>query len=325
MKRLVALAPLLLSASLLGACGDDGGASSAEPPPAPPPNQPPHVTSIDVPEWPPLGPGDVVRASCTDKEGQLNRATAIFASTRSTMMTGASAEAVFQTESLGEGMGTLRIVCCDMQNVCAERNVRNLVVDLSPPEIEPDRLIASPTGEDFDGEIAVWVRDSWVLGTVELSYNGKTLRHELPKAYPATIGQKSDITRVAFKAKELGEGTGDALVVAIDAAGNKTTRKLPLRVDGRAPVVSIVEPAPNAIVTGQALTIELAATDGDNPTPPTIDLYIGGALVGQVNGPSSRIVLDTSTLSRGITEIRAVARDDAGNQSPWAKVPVELR
>lgn len=324
MKRRVALFPLLLSASLLGACGEDGSGST-EPAPAPPPNQPPHVTSIDVPEWPPLGPGDVVRASCTDQEGQLNRATAIFASTRTTTMTGASAEAVFQTESLGEGMGTLRVRCCDMQNVCAERSVRNLVVDLSPPDIEPDRLIASPSGEDFDGEIAVWVRDSWVLGTVELSYNGKTLRHDLPKAYPATIGQKSDITRVAFRAKELGEGTGDAVVVAVDAAGNKTTQKLPIRIDGRAPAVSIVEPAPNAVVTGQSLTIELAATDGDNPTPPSIDLYIGGALVGQVNGPSSRIVVDTSTLSKGITEIRAVARDDAGNQSPWVKVPVELR
>lgn len=324
MKRIVGWAPFLFSALFLGACSDADDRRS-EPPPPPPPNEAPHVTAIDVPEWPPLGPGDVVRASCTDKEGQLTRATAIFADTRSTTMTGASSEAVFMTEMLGEGMGTLRIVCCDRQNVCAERNVRNLVVDLSPPDIEPDRLIASPTGEDFDGEIALWVRDSWVLGTVELSYNGKTLRHALPKAYPATIGQKSDITRVAFKARELGEGSGDALVVATDAAGNKTTRKLPIRIDGRAPLVSIVTPSPNTVVTGQALTIELAATDGDNPTPPSIDLYIGGALVGQVNGPSSRIIVDTTTLSKGPTEIRAVARDDAGNQSLWAKVSVELQ
>lgn len=313
-------AALALGGLLVAGCfsADDGPSAERPAPPVPPRLEP-----LTVPDWPPLGPRARVDARCSDDVG-VRRIAAHFGYSAVVVGQGTELAASFTGAELGEGQGLLRVVCCDVSEACAERRITGLLVDLTPPEIEAERLVASPLGDGFEGDVAVWVRDAWVLGSVELSFAGTTLRHELPKVYPSTLGTDWDVSRVTFPAKELPRGSGKAVVTARDAAGNATTRELDLRIDGAPPVVAIVSPAPDAVVSGSSFVVKLTASDADNPTPPRINLWIGGARVAELEGPRAEIAVDTATLSPGPTEVRAVARDDAGNESVAARVVVNV-
>ncbi|MBX3198197.1 MAG: hypothetical protein KF850_22530 [Labilithrix sp.] len=319
MSRAHLLAALALGGLLSAGCfsvDDD-----APPPPPSAPSRPPRLEPLRVPDWPPLGARSRIDTSCSDDVG-VRRIVAHFRFSALVSATGADASASFSGADLGEGQGLLRVVCCDVAEACAERQISNLLVDLTPPEIDAERLVASPLVDGGDGEIAVWIRDAWVLGSVELSFAGTTLLRELPKVYPSTVGTDWDVSRVTFPAKELPRGAGRAVVTARDAAGNTATKDLDLRIDGTRPAVSILAPASAAVVDGSSFVVRLAASDSDNPTPPRITLWVGGARVADLEGPLAEIAVDTATLSPGPTEVRAVARDDAGNESVAARVVV---
>ena len=285
---------------------------------------PPTLDPLDPPSWPPMGHASEIRARCRDDVG-LSSVAAIFKNSPVRSVTGIEASVPFTGRELGEGLGELRVRCCDTRSACAERRVTDFLVDLSPPVIEEERLVASPHGQDLDGDIALWVRDAWVLGSVELSFKGKTLRHEFPKAYPSTLGADWDVSRVTFPAKELPAGAGTAIVTARDGAGNIMTRELWVRIDATPPVVALLAPIAGTIASGGSFTIRAEASDGDNPTPPTIDFWVGGTRVAELAGPIAEIEVDTATLSPGPTEVRAIARDDAGNESVAAKVIVDVQ
>ncbi len=324
MKRSALLGTLLLGAALTTACGwnDDDEPPITTQPAIQPAPQPPHLDPLSVPEWPPMGPSARIGARCTD-ETDIRNVTAHFKWSRSRMAKNGQAIS-FSGDELGEGQGDLRIVCCDLGGACAERNVNNLIVDLTPPEIAPERLVASPLRDGFDGDVSLWVRDAWVLGSVELTFAGTTLRHELPKVYPSTVGTDWDISRVTFPAHDLPAGTGMARIVARDAAGNATVQEVELRIDATPPKVAILAPAQGTAVTGSSFTVKLQASDDDNPKPTKIALWVGGTRVADLDGPLAEIDVDTSTLPAGPTEVRAVSRDDAGNESIAAKVVVQV-
>lgn len=285
-------------------------------------NRAPTIEPLEVADWPPFGPRSTLSTYCSDDIG-LRDIRAEFESEPSISLSGRSGSASFAGSALGEGQGTLRIVCCDTGQRCAFREIERFLVDLSPPQIEPDRLAASPTGEGFDGDIAIWVRDAWVLGSVELSFRGKTLLHEFPKAYPSTVGKEWDVSRVTFPAGDLPVGNGKAVVIARDAAGNVSSRELDLRIDATPPVVS-VSTSSTSIASGSSFVVQMTSSDPDNPTPTQIDLWVGGARVAKLSGPHAELTVDASTLSPGPSEIRAIARDDAGNESAAAAVVVDI-
>lgn len=306
------------------------GCTTADPPPDPPPPgntarnpTPPSLAPLSVPDWPPFGPSSEIHVRCTD-DIALQRIGALFKYSRTRSVTGVEDSASFSGRELGEGHGELRIQCCDTGAACAERSITGFLVDLTPPEIEGERLVASPSSAGLEGDISIWVRDAWVLGSVELSFGGKTLRHELPHAYPSTLGIDWDVSRVTFPAKDLPPGAGNAIVTARDAAGNVTTRELAVRVDGTPPDVALLAPASGTVASGGSFLIRAQASDADNDTPPVIDLWVGGTRIAELTGPVAEIEVDTATLPPGATEVRAIARDDAGNESLAAKVMVEI-
>jgi len=284
---------------------------------------PPTLDPLNPPAWPPMGFTSEIRARCRDDVG-LSSVAAIFNNAPVRPVTGLEASVPFTGRELGEGLGELRVRCCDARGACAERRVTDFLVDLTPPEIDEERLVASPHGQDLDGDIALWVRDAWVLGSVELSFAGKTLRHEFPQAYPSTLGADWDVSRVTFPAKELPPGAGTAVVTARDGAGNVMTRELWVRIDATPPEVVLHAPVAGT-TSGGRFTIRAEATDGDNPTPPTIDLWVGGTRIAELAGPIAELEVDTATLSRGPTEVRVIARDDAGNESAAATVLVDVQ
>lgn len=303
-----------------------GCATTSEPPPPSPPAPaptptPPKFDAIDIPEWPPLAANGSIEVRLSDDE-RLSRLTATFKNVTRRSLDGRSGTVLLSGADLGEGMGTLTLVACDARDSCRERRVNDFLVDMTPPEAELERAAVSPRLGGIDGQVAVWVSDAWVLGAVDLTFAGKTLHHELPKAYPATIGRTWDVSRVAFAASELAEGDGDATVVVRDAAGNARTETFRLRIDGTAPTLAIAEPADGATVRG-SFSVRVEAED-EGPVPPVVELWVGGARVLEASTPLGVVSIDAAALPPGATEVRAVARDEAGNRSAIAHVTVQV-
>lgn len=322
MKRALLFTAFAIAATTAG-CSDDDDLRPQTTTVAPAAT-PPSLAPLNVPDYPPLSAGKSIEATCTAESGIL-AITAQFDNSVSRFGNGSRAQSVsFFGSELGEGMGSLRVRCCDNSRTCAEREVQNYIVDLSPPEIEAERLVASPARSGFEGEIAFWISDAWVLGSVEMTFGGKTLTHELPKAYPATVGKDWDVTRVTFPAKDLGTGTGSAVVIARDAAGNAVTKTFALRLDATPPTVSLASPASGAIVSGGKVSLTALADDSGNPNAPTIRVFAGGAPIAELPGPRVDIDIDTSTLPSGPNVLSAIAIDDAGNRSIAAEVTVEV-
>ncbi|NOU29585.1 MAG: hypothetical protein HOO96_16905 [Polyangiaceae bacterium] len=310
--------------SALVLVGVVGCSIESEPVKAQPVNAAPVLDLAPLPQWPPVGPSTGVTVTCDD-DVNVSRVEARFRSTTVRTTAGRHAQVLVSGAELGEGIGTFKAECCDDRGLCGNtRQINRLLVDLSAPEIAKDRLMASPTGEGLDGEISVWVADAWILGAVELTFQGKTLRKELPHVYPSTLGKEWDVSRIAFAAKDLPAGTGLATVVAYDAAGNRATMDMTIRVDATAPTVAIRAPTPDAVIAGDRIPVQVFAADADNPVPPTIEIAVGGVRVAELQGPTASLEIDTASLAKGPVEIRAIARDNVGNLSKPTVVTVNV-
>lgn len=326
MSALRSLCSSLALASMLAAsaCSSSNDFEGGPPPPTAPPPPPPVPPTFDaflIPNWPPLGPTGKVEVRLTDDEA-LSRITATFKDVTRRSLTGTTSLVSFTAGELGEGMGTLTLVACDQRSACRSRQVTDLLVDLTPPDIELERPVVSSLVDGIDGQVAVWVTDGWVLGSVELTFAGKVVRRDFPKAYPSTLGIDRDVSRVAFPAKDFPDGAGMAKIVARDAAGNERTQSVMLRVDGTRPIVALMEPQPGTQVSGP-LTVRVTATD-EGGVAPTIDLWVGGARVLTGVSASTPLVIDTKTLPPGPTEVRVVATDEAGNESIAAQAAIVI-
>jgi hypothetical protein len=328
---------MLAGALALGAAAC-AGKIEPEPEPEPePPNEAP-VMSIELPDYPPIGPEGRVAVHVTDDQ-ERTRVVATFRDRSFKSLSsppGQPGTVFFTGPELGEGMGTLSVSACDALGLCAGQAVRNLLVDLSPPEIEIERAVASPKRDDLEGQIALWIADAWVLGSVELAFGGVVLRHELPKAYPATLGSEWDVTRVTFPARALPEQSGTARVTARDAAGNEAVHELLMHIDGTPPVAAITEPAEGSTVSGR-FTVRFSASDpsaqvvsaegsrGTGSGIAGVEVWVGGARIVEMPGPDGEVLVDAAALPPGPTEIRVIARDAAGNASAPARVVVDLQ
>lgn len=319
--RYALLASVMAAAGCSSSNSDQSGWRATEPAPPPPPPVPPTIDELVLPTWPPLGPTGKVTVGLSDDEG-LSRITATFKDVTRRSVSGTKGTVSFTSTELGEGMGTLTLVACDARSACRSRQVSDLLVDLTPPDIDLERAVVSSLMDGIDGQVAVWVTDGWVLGSVDFTFAGKTVRHDFPKAYPSTLGTSPDVSRIAFPAKGFPSGSGSATIIARDAAGNEQTKSVTLRIDGTRPVVALAEPLPGAVVSGQ-LTVRVTATD-ESGIAPTVDIWVGGARVLTGVPASTPLVVDTSTLPPGSTEVRAVATDEAGNESVAARAMIEI-
>lgn len=299
-----------------GSSGASGTNGNARPTPTPP-----TFDAVEIPSWPPLAKDGTIKVQLSDDEA-LSRLTATFKHVTRKTFTGASGSISLSGNDLGEGMGTLSLVACDTRDFCRERRVEDFLVDMTPPEAELESPTISPKLSGIEGQVALWVSDAWVLGSVDFTFEGKTLHHDFPKAYPDTVGKEWDVSRVTFDAKSLPEKEGDATVVVRDAAGNARTHTFHIRIDGTAPSVEITQPANGANVTG-SFDVSLTATD-EGPTPPNVELWVGGVRILDAAAPLGSITVDTSTLPAGPVEVKAIARDAAGNRSTLSAVTVNV-
>jgi hypothetical protein len=281
----------------------------------------PHITSIEVADWPPLGPKGSVTATVSD-DTSLSRVEASFKNHPTKHVGGTAQTVAFTGAELGEGFGTLRLTVHDSQGAWAKREVDKLLVDLTPPQVQIGKRTLRPGTAGPDGELELWVGDAWVLGKVELSFRGQQLRFELPHVYPATLGKAWDVSRVAFEASSLPVGSGTAVLVVTDAAGNSTTQSFTLTIDATPPSVSIPSPTPESSVTG-AFEVRVSASDpGGGPV--SIEVSVGGSEVATVAGPAATVWVQAEDFASGDLDVAAVAIDEAGNRSEPARVGVQV-
>lgn len=276
---------------------------------------PPSVDRIEVPDWPPLGPNGKVRATVSDKQGNLVNVSARFRTTVRRSANGFQTTATFTGMELGDGMGTLTIVAESRNGGRAEREVSRFLVDLEPPELEPVRLGASPLLQGEAGELVFIVRDAWVLGRVEMTVAGQRFVREFPAGYPGTLGTSWDQSRVSFPVKGLPEGPRTASLLLVDAAGNSAGFEVPVTIDGTRPAARVLSPAEGSEVEGSFL-VRVSGTDGGSIDPVQLLVSVGGTPVATLPGPTAELTLDSSTFSPGPTDITVVAVDRVGNQSP---------
>lgn len=332
MIRTFALA-LLRTALVVGAAGTLSGCwmlfpesddDTEFPEPAPPPGggmgRSPTITSIDVPDFPPLSARSEITVECEDSVGLVSLQ-AMFRDPSRVPLSGIQRSVKLRASELGEGYGLLQLRLQNSRGGTAERAVENLLIDMTPPEVELERAAISPTLEG--SQLALSVQDEWVLGFVEVSFRGTTVRHDFPRAYPSSLGSTWDSSRVTFPAASFAEGAGTAMVLVGDAAGNQAMREISLLVDGTAPVVTLTAPTAGQVVAG-TLDIDLTARDPNNPTPVDVDVFVNGSLVGSVLGPNGSLSLDTLGMPRGDAQIEAIAYDAAGNASNPVEVQVRL-
>jgi hypothetical protein len=321
MSRLAPLAALLLVLAT-GLCACDGDASEPSPDESSTPrangrtSSPPPTVTVELPSFPPLGPRAKIAARLTGSSDVVTLdATFRRRTTNTVTLRSGVGGMTFGAQDLGEGRGTLVLEACDLlRSSCSGTSVENLIVDLTPPELEVERRVASPSASGPAGEVSVWVADDWVLGRVSFTFGGKTFERTFPATWPNTLGQAWDVSRVGFAAKDLPEGTGDATFDVEDAAGNRLERTFTIRVDGTPPAAAMSAPAAGTRVSrGAPLAVRASASDPNDGAAPVLEVWIGGARIAELPGPTIDLDVDTRTLPEGPLEVRVVPRDEAGN------------
>jgi hypothetical protein len=280
---------------------------------------PPHINEIEIADWPPIGPSGSISVTATDDRG-LQKLHAEFLNKVDKKLTGTEQTATLLGTELGEGLGTLHLQVYDINGAWAERAVEKLLVDLTPPKIQVSDMVLAKNGDVT--ELELYVGDAWVLGWVELSFQGTVLRHEFPHLFPATLGVSWDWSRVTFPIASLEAGSSKAQLVASDAAGNKTMVSFELTIDGTAPATTISQPSNGETVSG-AFAVKVAATDME-PGQLWIEVTAGGGSPTTLQGPSAEVFLQSEDFASGLLDIVAVAYDEAGNRGAPVSVQVTI-
>lgn len=280
---------------------------------------PPSVDEVLIPDWPPLGPLSTVKVRVSDDQ-ELAGVTFSFRNDFTVSASGTAAEVTASGTLLGEGFGTLVVTAADWRGGTATREVTDLLVDLTPPEIYLGTTVLAASLAEQGGCFDLWVADAWILGQVELEFGGVHLSHDFVDGFPGTLGTTWDASLVKFPLADLPVTSGVAHVVATDAAGNSAASYFNLTIDGQAPSVTVVSPSSGTVVTG-AFTVVLQASDpGGGPV--WIELLAGGTPLANVLGPKASIELDATELALGPMDLEAVAIDQAGNRSEPLGVPI---
>lgn len=201
-------------------------------------------------------------------------------------------------------------------------DVAELYSTTSVDTTEPTVSLLSPSnGATLAGEVLVSATstdDTGVSG-VSFYYDSTSL-----------IGTE-DVSapyEVSWDTTGLSNGSYALTAVARDAAGNTATSSaiavtVDNSVDNEAPIVEITEPQEDDRVGGS--TVTLTASSTDNHSVAGVRFTVDGANVGaeDTEAPFS-IVWDATSVSDGLHELRAVARDAAGNLATSTAVSVTV-
>jgi hypothetical protein len=285
------------------------------PPPPPPQPVPPEVT-IQIADWPPIGPSSTLEVNATAANG-VSSATISFRNEVQLWAEGETSVTFSPSGAeLGEGLGRMAVRVTAIDGAWTERAVDDLLVDLSPPVavLGPTTLPASGASFDF------WMGDAWVVSSARFEFAGAIVEEVLPEGYPDTLGVSWDYSLVRVPVEQLPATTDVATITVRDAAGNEAVEQFTLSIDGEPPEASFAAPAEGATVSG-VFQVVVDAFDAQ-PGPVVVELQAGGAPLATATGPEAVLFLDAAELAAGPLALTAVAYDEAGNASAPAHLEV---
>lgn len=279
-------------------------------------DRPPVLSPVTVPDWPPMGPNDSIEVSVTDDHA-LERVSFEFASNYSFQLEGTAATVVVTGADLGDGYGTLGITAEDDAGQIDGASVRNFLVDLTPPEL----AVHTTAVPHRTGQIELVVSDAWLLGAVEVEFQGRRFFRDFPDEFPATFGQQWDQSVVTIPAATLPAGRAVANIVVTDAAGNETRRAVDFVLDALPPTVELVFDSDGP--RDETFEVRIWASD-DLSAQTSKTLYLSGTPVGTTTSEDGVIMLDPHDFWAGEHELTASAVDSAGNRGWSSPVTVTI-
>jgi hypothetical protein len=161
--------------------------------------------------------------------------------------------------------------------------------------------------------VDVVATDNVGVTKVELRVNGATVAVDTTSpfafSWDSTKVANGTATLVAYAYDAVGNvGASASVAVGVSNTSTYTTS------DTAAPAVSFVSPTGTKI-KGGFVKVEVRASDNAGASGITQSLYIDGAVQAQVTGTSLVYNWDVRKVASGRHELRAVARDAAGNSS----------
>jgi hypothetical protein len=241
---------------------------------------------------------------------------------------GSDSAAPFQyawnTTTLANGSATLRAIAVDAagntgQSALVTVNVANAVVP-PPDTTKPTVNIASPTGGNVSGTVAVTANASDNVGVtkVEFYVNGALAATDTaaPYQYSWNTGARANgSATLSARAFDAAGNIGQSANVTVNVANVVTPP-----VDTTKPTVNIASPT-GGNVSG---TVTVSANAADNVGVTKVEFYVNGSLRGTDTAAPYQYSWNTTTLANGAATLYAKAFDAAGNSTQSAAVGVTV-
>ncbi len=204
-----------------------------------------------------------------------------------------SLEIAFDSRAVADGSTTLSVEGIDIADRTARANVRVLVDNLGPPDIE---VLTPQEGQAYGGrlEVRVLVRDPDGLDPagLEMALGGQPL---------SWVATSSSAFRATVNTATVAEGAATLAISATDRLGNRSDAEVVFFVDRTAPMGRFVLPAENERVEGE-ITVRIEAEDPSGV--PGIEFF------GEtVRSTELERTLDTRTLPNGTFTLTATVSD----------------
>jgi Bacterial Ig domain len=231
----------------------------------------------------------------------------------------------WNTTSVSNGAATIYAKAFDAAGNSAQSSTVSVTVAnvvTPPPDTTPPSVsIASPTGGNVSGVVAVSVNASDNVGVarVDLLVNGVTVGSDISAPY-----------QFSWNSTGIANGAAQLKAVAYDAAGNLAQSAIvivnvanvvaPPPPDTTPPSVSIASPT-GGNVSG---TVTVTASATDNLGVARVDLQVNGLTITSDASAPYQFSWNTVGVANGPAQLKAIAYDAAGNFAQSTIVTVNV-
>jgi chitodextrinase len=231
--------------------------------------------------------------------------------TQSVTLTAGTHHVLLSGKSTGLSIGRVMLVNGPTCVPVGDGQNCNYIYDVTPPTTPTD-VIATANG--MDSASITWSASSDASGIDRyiVSRDGTDIASPADTSYVDTGLQRGTTYSYAVR--------------AVDVRGNVSEPSATVTVttenDTAAPAVSIETPSDGAMLTGTAV-IEVDATDNTSVT--SVELFVDGSRVAQLEQAPYRFDWDTTTVDNGDHAIHAVAHDAFGNGASTTPMNVTVQ
>ncbi len=209
----------------------------------------------------------------------------------------------WDTTVVSNGSYEIKVIAYDNINNTAT-HIRNVNVDNTNPSLDTSGI---PEGSSWNGTFAIVATVSDNVGIDKVEFYIDNVLEFTDTAF--TYMYIYDSTAVS-------DGSHAIKVIVYDTAGNTTTHIKNVNIDNTPPTISI-----DSVTEGQTVNLEvnIATTASDNDTIAKVEFYINNVLKSTDTTAPYDYNWDSTAVSDGSHEIKAIAHDEAGNTTSVIK------